>query len=211
MIRAFLDWYGRTVCISTNRQLKDKFSDELDFCIALDMNSPGPKEDRTEIGEWRYQAKFKQNVDARAALASKLCRAVRMLPLAKVPIPRLLSYVPSDPGKDFCLPAELAKAVRTGIPKTFWGVDDPLVVPTLTTSKKPAKDLTVAQKIAEKVAEAKRIRLSQSVKGRSVIVVDDLYQSGVSLWSFARYLKAQQAVAVFGVACVKSLRDTDNQ
>jgi predicted amidophosphoribosyltransferase len=83
----------------------------------------------------------------------------------------------------------------------------------LKSAKKSAKNLTVDQKIAqwEKIAEAGGIELSRSVRGCSVIVVDDLYQSGASLWSFAKYLKRNGAGAVVGLVCVKSLRDTDNQ
>lgn len=213
-IQAFLAWYRRIVCISTNRHLRGRFSDELDFVLALDFTRPSlAAKDRTEIGEWVYQAKYNRDGPSLVGLSSELCHAVRRLPLSKVPTPRLLSYVPSDPGRGFCLPATLAKAVRNGLPTTFWTVEDPLVVPTLTSSKKPAKNLSVVQKMAEweKMVENKSIRLSRPVKGCSVIVVDDLYQSGVSLWSFAKYLKAQQASMVVGLACVKSLRDTDNQ
>lgn len=61
------------------------------------------------------------------------------------------------------------------------------------------------------IIQSNGIKLSRSVKECSVIVVDDLYQSGASLWSFAKYLKSQSAGAVVGLACVKSLRDTDNR
>ncbi|HRI67091.1 MAG TPA: hypothetical protein PK156_22755 [Polyangium sp.] len=55
------------------------------------------------------------------------------------------------------------------------------------------------------------VRLSRPIMGANVIVLDDLYQSGVTLWSFARCLKLMGASSVHGVACVKSWRDTDNQ
>ena len=123
-----------------------------------------------------------------------------------------MAYVPSDPGKGFYLPAELAKAVVQIVPDSFWGAYRPLVKATLTAAKQSAKNLSVGQKIAqwEKIVEDKGIRLSRSVRGSSVVVVDDLYQSGASLWSFAKYLKAEQAAIVVGLPCVKSLRDTDN-
>lgn len=111
------------------------------------------------------------------------------------------------------MPAALANAVRNRLPASYWSVKDPLVIPTLTMGKKSAKNLPIDQKSAqwEELVQAKAIRLSRSVKDCSVIVVDDLYQSGVSLWSVAKYLKTQQASMVVGLACVKSLRDTDNK
>jgi predicted amidophosphoribosyltransferase len=79
--------------------------------------------------------------------------------------------------------------------------------------KPAAKNLTVDQKIAhwKRIVQAEAIQLSRPVEHGSVIVVDDLYQSGASLWSYARYLKSKQAAAVVGLACVKSLRDSDNR
>ncbi len=37
------------------------------------------------------------------------------------------------------------------------------------------------------------------------------YQSGASAWSLARFLKSRGALQVYGLACVQSWRDTDNQ
>jgi hypoxanthine phosphoribosyltransferase len=54
------------------------------------------------------------------------------------------------------------------------------------------------------------IQLSSDVDKRVVYVVDDLYQSGVSINAFARFLKLKGASHVLGLACVKSLRDTGN-
>jgi predicted amidophosphoribosyltransferase len=212
-IQAFLDWYGRVVCLSTNEHLEDDFSDELDFCLALDFNKPRPGKDRTELGGLEYHAKYHQDANAVAGLAKELARAVRWLPPSKLPKPRLLTYVPSDPGREFYLPSELARAVREDVPVSFWSVQEPVVTPSLTVKKKSAKNLSVAQKIAlwEEIAQAKGIRLSRSVRECSIIILDDLYQSGASLWSFAKYLKGRGASTVVGLACVKSLRDTDNQ
>jgi predicted amidophosphoribosyltransferase len=212
-IQDFIEWYERVWCISTNKHLEKDFSDELDFCIALDSNRPAPERDRTELGEWEYRAKYGGDTEALRGLAKELCRAIRMLPPARLPKPRLLTYVPPEPGKGFDLAAELAKAVVRDAPTTFWGVGDPLMVPALTADKKSAKNLTVAQKIAQwdKIIKAEGIRLSRSVKDCTVIVVDDLYQSGATLWSMAKYLKSRKAAFVVALACVKSLRDTDNQ
>jgi predicted amidophosphoribosyltransferase len=52
--------------------------------------------------------------------------------------------------------------------------------------------------------------LKQSVKGKTVLLIDDLYQSGVTLWSLAKFLKQNGAREVYGLACVKSWSDTDN-
>jgi hypothetical protein len=212
-IEAFLEFFARAVCLSTNKHLGDRFADELDFCLALDFNRPSPTEGRTEIGEWEYQAKYHQAEAALAELANGLAQAIHWLPRSWIPKPRLLTCVPSDPGKEFYLPAGLAEAVIANVPASFWGVPDPRITARLKDAKHSAKNLTVDQKMAqwEQILQAKGVQLSRSVRDCSVIVVDDLYQSGASLWSFAEYLKGRQAGTVVGLACVKSLRDTDNQ
>ncbi len=52
--------------------------------------------------------------------------------------------------------------------------------------------------------------LAADVTGRLVVVIDDLYQSGATMWAYAKFLKSRGAAHVFGLPCVKSLRDSDN-
>src|SRR5258708_4394663 len=40
--------------------------------------------------------------------------------------------------------------------------------------------------------------LTEDVKGKLVVVIDDLYQSGATMWAYAEFLKSQGAVHVFG-------------
>lgn len=211
-VDGFLQFYERAVYLGRNKHLEGHFSEELDLCHALDFNKPSPDEGRTEIGEWEYQAKYNQDEEALAALAQKLSTAIGWLPRSSIPKPRLLSYVPSGPEKVFYLPVRLAQAVLGFVAETTWGDATPLVVPSLKAPKQSAKNMKVEEKIAqwEKIVLAGGITLSRSVRDCSVIVIDDLYQSGASLWSYAKYLKSQGAVMVIGLACVKSLRDTDN-
>lgn len=55
------------------------------------------------------------------------------------------------------------------------------------------------------------IEITGDVEGKSVILIDDLYQSGSTMWTVAKLLKKKGAKRVLGLACVKSWRDTDNQ
>ncbi len=212
-IEGFLRFFERAVCLGANKHIQKEFSDELDFCLALDFAKPSPTEDRTEIGELEYQAKYQQNSEALGELQKELAFAVRSLPPSAMCRPRLLTYVPSDRSQQFCLPALLTRGIVDMVPKTFWGDPKPLVTPALTVAKPPAKNLSVDQKIYQwkQLLQPSGIQLSRAVQNCSVIVVDDLYQSGASLWSFAKYLKSQGAGSLIGLTCVKSLRDTDNR
>jgi predicted amidophosphoribosyltransferase len=212
-IEGFLRFFERAVCLGINKHLGKEFSDELDFCLALDFGKPSPTADRTVIGELEYQAKYHQDSEAIGELGRELAIAVRSLPRDAIPRPRLLTFVPSDRRQRFCLPALLARGIVDMVPKTFWDDQPSLVTSSLTVPKSAAKGLSVDQKIVQwkKLLQSDAIALSRPVANCSVIVVDDLYQSGVSLWSFAKYLKSQQARCVVGLTCVKSLRDTDNR
>jgi hypothetical protein len=48
------------------------------------------------------------------------------------------------------------------------------------------------------------------VSGKSIVVIDDLYQSGLTINYIAEELRAAGAREVFGLAAVKTLRDDDN-
>ncbi len=76
------------------------------------------------------------------------------------------------------------------------------------------KGLPVAEKIPEweKVYRCQDcVKLQGNVKDRTVVVIDDLYQSGATIWCYARYLKRCGAKYVLGVPCVKALKDTGNR
>lgn len=75
------------------------------------------------------------------------------------------------------------------------------------------KNLSIKEKINtwETIYYNNGVKLDENqVRGNNVLVVDDLYQSGVTMWEYAKFLKTIGAKCVFGIVCVKSLRDSDN-
>ena len=71
--------------------------------------------------------------------------------------------------------------------------------------------LPVKVRVWKTIIQSKSIQLSHSVEGKTIYIIDDLYQSGATLWSYAKYLKAKGANTVIGLVCVKALSDKDNQ
>ena len=69
------------------------------------------------------------------------------------------------------------------------------------------KTLSLADKLA---ALSQAFTLNESVEDKTILLIDDLYQSGATLWSLAKFLKSHGAREVYGLACAKSWRDTDN-
>jgi len=216
-VKQFVEDYQRHVVLGLSRRLKPHFTDELDLCVALDYNAESPEDlrqnRRTPIGQLEYRAKYEQSSRAVAIIAEQIAvllgRIRRGLPSREV----CLSYVPAWSRKKDYLPREL---VRVLVSKAGLGRPDdscPVVVHSgLNVDKPSMKLVSLRSKLTywRTLERDNAISLSDSVDGKTVVVVDDLYQSGATLWSYARYLKSQRASVVVGVVCVKSWRDTDN-
>lgn len=205
-VREWREKFGQYVLIGLNANIEDHFEDELDFCMSLDFNYDPSAEKRTIYGEAEYQLKYQGSRQHFQVLRNALAEAIADLP---VPPDRADSYciscVPGAPGQG-SVPRRLATAVAARLQVDF--VDAVLNCP-----KAGLKGVSVAEKIPiwDKLYEDDCVKLAHSVAGRLVVVIDDLYQSGVTLWRFATFLKAQGAAHVIGLPCVKSLRDSDNQ
>ena len=203
------DWrekYKHYVLLGLNQHIEEFFSNELDFCMALDFNYDPPAEKRTIYGEAEYQLKYQSSHPHFQVLANALAEAIPDLP---VPTDYSDSYcfscVPGSPTQA-SVQCRLAYAVAKKLGGDFINAD-------LHCPKPALKGVPVAQKIPiwQEVYNKGCVQLSDSVEGRLVVVVDDLYQSGATLWMYAKYLKEQGATHVIGLPCVKSLRDSDNQ
>ncbi len=172
-----------------------------------DFNYDPTAEKRTYYGEAEYQLKYRHSLPHLGALRAGLEEAIDYLPLDEGERESLiLTSVPSEPGS--CNVArKLAKALAKSLEFEYVSTD-------LLCDKSALKNLQVAQKIAEwneVYGKPGSVKLKGDVQDRTVVVVDDLYQSGATMWCFAKYLKGLGAGYVLGLPCVKSLRDTDNQ
>jgi len=213
-INDFAGAYRRFVLLGDNPNLKGQFSDELDGCLALDYNfAESRSRSYTEIGELVYHAKYRRSVAAAEELGRRLAEAAGRVPTMRCVSRPCLSYVPPGPHKRFDLPRILARLlVDYGWCTMPLREFEPLVHPELSLAKPDFKRLTIDEKIrAWTRLLARGVRLSGNVAGAAVYVIDDLYQSGATLWSYARYLKAAGAAAVFGLVCEKSRGDRDNR
>jgi len=214
-IKRFIRDYERLVILGLNKNIEQGFTDELDSCIALDYNFESRKyATRTEIGEFVYRAKYKGSKGAVQKIVQHLESVIKRIPGQKGGLQSCMSYIPPEPDKSYDLPRELAKLLVMKLEGTqLLRKELPLVRPVLEVNKPIFKELMVGRKITawEKILSEGRIRLSGSIEGCAVYVLDDLYQSGTTMWSYAKYLKSCGASAVFGLACLKTLRDTDNR
>ncbi len=218
-IKSFIDSYQRYVILGLNTHCAGDFSDELDFCLALDYNFESSKDaadgKRTLLGELEYEAKYQQCTEAIGKLVAPLTEGFKAIPRPDNPR-ACITYVPSSPARraNFYLPRILARALAENTDALGLGDSEcRLVHAELSKGKRSSKDSMIADKLTAWAGLIRdgAIELSSTVKGCVVYVIDDLYQSGTSLWSFAQYLKSVGASHVLGLVCVKSLRSTDNR
>ena len=210
----FINWSeevtNNVLWLSLNKNIKEYFDDELDYCIASDFNIVYG-EGRTEIGEAEYQLKYNiedLSVTERNQYANIIMS--KMLDNCK--------YIPFNNGLNWCVSP--MPATEYGKTKLAWQMAEEIskqlrlsfIKPILSCDKPQMKQLSIKEKIEtwEKIYYNNVVILDNQVRGKNVIVVDDLYQSGATMWEYAKFLKTLGARCVFGIVCVKSLRDSDN-
>jgi hypothetical protein len=197
-LQEFLNLLKEILVLRRNKNLEKHFTDELDQCFALDFNLGDP-ETYTGVGTLEYEAKYKENRKAADKLAELLAAICSKHPNLKDV--DHITAIPGNPGKNYHLPDLLVKRLGKHLGRNT-GLD------LRKTKRTPQlKNLTFKQKINT----LKNVfSLNEDVKDQSILLVDDLYQSGTTMWTLARFLKENGAERVYGLACVKSWRDTGN-
>jgi predicted amidophosphoribosyltransferase len=196
----FLQFLHTIYCLTITEHLAPHFTAELDEAYALDYNF---KQDvfpftYTEVGSLEHVAKEERNKQAIRELAQRLANAIGRHPtLARSDI---ITAMPPRPSKDFHLASELGREVGSILGRNVGLALMKDEIPKL-------RHLPIDQKLK---ALDGAFHLTESVEGKTVLIIDDLYQSGTSAWALAKFLKQNGAREVYALACVKSWRDTDN-
>lgn len=161
-----------------------------------------------------FEYKYRSNRGGIGSIAYRMAGAIHLLPELDVQQEHFFSYVPPKPNKLYDLPRDLADKLADRLADdNSLSISSTIIHPTLVIDKPKFKDLTCEKKIEtwQNIYDRNGVCLSNPVKDRSVIVIDDLYQSGTTLWSYARFLKSQGATAIYGLVCVKTSSSTDNK
>ena len=199
-----LELFKSSVLLLPNDDLRKNFADEIEHCHALDYNM----EMDDNSGEWRYtsvgglehRAKGSNDGAALNELGQLMADFANTHPLYSVA--DTLLPVPGNPSKKIHFPNGLVDVFsRLSGLKNGTG----LVRKTCDTER--VQDLHLEDKVA---AIEPFLVGSSDLKGVNCIVVDDLYQSGSTMWTVARCAKRAGANHIFGLACVKARRSTDN-
>lgn len=214
---------GKCVWLSLNKNIAPHFhGDELDYCIVRDFNCISNEDgsfSRSELGEAEYNIKYRYDelgseevVAAIEIMSSALLKVYSLLPIndSKAGLglmgSPLVSPIPAENTENVAWVFANHVANKNGI-----GFLEPI----LEVGKPKMKSLALADRIESWNAIYKcdgSVKIDpEIIKARDIVIVDDLYQSGISMWSYAKFLKGHGARKVYGLACVKSMRDDDNQ
>lgn len=207
---------NKHIWLKTNKNTSTFFcGKEVDYCLAADWNFDIDTGDRTVVGNAEYQLKYQlprgmvsdQNAAMYAkTLSSAITDCIECIPINLCHF--LVTAIPAVKEKHHKLAWQLAKYISNVL-------DAPFVEATLTKDKPQMKEQTVADKVniwRDILDDESMVNLSQSVCGKDILIIDDLYQSGASIWCFAEYLKEQcGARTVIAITAVKSLKDGDNK
>ncbi len=177
----------------------------LDCCMALDFNfafDETGEQQYTEAGALEYAAKYKGDADAAKKLLDMMAVFVDCNPLYQG-MDGVIAVPPSEPK-----PFHLATQLGTSFARRL-GVRDfsEILIKTKKTAEMKTLSLEGKQEALKGVF---RVADANVVKGRRVLLLDDLYQSGTTMRETANALRHAQPKQIVGLAVVKSLRDTDN-
>jgi hypothetical protein len=180
----------------------------LSFALDYDKENGDPQKPQTRIGELRTHAKpYDRNPTADTYPAANELSEACLDFLEKMtcynPATCVVGMPSSKPEKTFDLPAYLAANIAKGL-------DKPDLTPLVKTIKErpQLKDEPIEKKL-ESIEGTVSIS-SRTLENQIVLLVDDLYQSGVSTNYVAMLLLEAGAKEVFGLACEKTCRNDDN-
>lgn len=174
--------------------------DTLECSIALSEHMQDG-EKRTEIGELEYDAKYGQSEESTEALSKILIDFINNCRLYKETT--LVCAIPPSKKGEIKLPQKLAESVsiyshKENISEYIeWNIEKPKI-----------KELNLDQKLNTLIDTD--LTINFNVNNKNIILLDDLYQSGITMQYVAMKLKEAGAKKIFGISIVKSRRDTDN-
>jgi adenine/guanine phosphoribosyltransferase-like PRPP-binding protein len=171
----------------------------LDSCIAACEHQDD--EGRSEIGQLEYRAKWRDDADAVGRLAAILAEVARRLH-GTTGITAICAIPSSKAGKQ-SLPCKLAAALAAELglgdisPRLHWDRE-----------KDTIKDKQASEKWA--LLEDVGLTVDGDLNGQSVLMIDDMYQSGATVHFVASKIQEAGAGSIHCLAVSKSRGDKDN-
>lgn len=184
--RGFVDKYNQTVFLR----------DTLELSLALSMNMTD-EDTRTEIGELIHEAKYKNSRDHEQKIVELVQNWLNELPYYNEA--NVICAMPCSDKENHSLPRRIVDEIE--------GYENISEFVNWRNKSKSLKDINT---IEEKLAAIQEfdLEITSDLKGKNVILLDDLYMSGLSMQYVAMKLKENGAERVFGISIVKSRSNT---
>lgn len=182
----------------------------ISFALDYTCQAGNPENEWTDIADQRKNAKpYGEEKATTAHLKAAEQLADRCLEFLEEmtcydPADAIIAVPPSDPNKCYNLPRELARLIANH--KQLQDLSDSVFD---MKQHDPIKNTSKENKLAI-LRQAARIKDDTEVQGRTIILIDDLYQSGTTMNYYAKLLLDVGAVSVLGLACEKTCRNDDN-
>ena len=180
----------------------------ISFALDYDREGGSPQKPQTKIGALRGQAKpyggAAATLQTKGAADQLVEHCVEFLNTMTCyeSADCIVAMPPSDPTKPFNLPRYLAKKIAKE-----WGRED-LSKHVTGAPRNSIKGVSRDQKLDTLLGT---IKVEEEVfTDRKVLLLDDLYQSGVSMNYCGLLLLQAGAKKIFGLACEKTCRNDDN-
>jgi hypothetical protein len=197
---------GWTQKVGTYVAIRDNLA--LSFALDFEREDGNPSKPQTEVGRLRTRAKpYDTNPTTdtyiAAGLLAKKCTEFLRDMSCYSPADSVVAMPGASPIKAFDLPTTLAKGIATA-----WGKEDLTQFVRIVKKRRSLKSARFDEKLD---AIRDTIEVKEGIfDERIVLLVDDLYQSGISVNYFAMLLLRAGARMVFGLACEKTCRNDDN-
>lgn len=181
----------------------------LSFALDYERKGGNPDSGQTEVGALRAAAKpygkqsaTKNTKEAADKLAERCISFLnRMTCYGSADC--VVAMPPSDPAKDYNLPRHLAERIAAA-----WGRENLSQHVRTLKQRESLKGAPIAAKLDTLLGT---IEVDAGVfHNKNVLLVDDLYQSGISMNYCALMLLRAGAQKIFGLACEKTCRNDDN-
>lgn len=180
----------------------------LSFALDYDKEDGNPDKPQTKIGLLRtrakpYDSEPTEDTYSAAEELSKACIEFFQKMTCYHSATSVIAMPPSKPAKAYDLP----KYIAAGMAKEIGSPDLSEAVKTIK-ERRQLKNEPLESKLA--TVEGTISVDASALKGQNVLLVDDLYQSGVSTNYVAMLMLQAGAKKVFGLACEKTCRNDDN-
>ena len=194
-----LKLFCRTLCFETR----------LAEVFALGWHSKPGREGKpplTTLGQWIHLAKSYStqsdgigNTTVADLIAEQMAEFIQRHPLYRN-CDGILSVLPSNPDKTFDLPAYLASNLEENCGIPF--IRKALFKNRLTAQMKYCP--TLEDKL-DNITDSISVR-HNLVTGKRLLIIDDIFESGVTLSETMRVLQSAQATALYGLVATKTLK-----